>query len=282
MPLNATFQRFLDSFRGIDFVEPVVPYSQSNLVLVSDFGVLYDPTAPNTENLLEKFCLHHKECCYTREVFPSAMWKYRNPPDTIMGFTSGIFVSVGSKHLYETLFLFQVLRIQIEEFRREYYPDFPPSRLTFGHPKEENLVFTASIPNAPFDLAEMAATLQRVRYKPNKFPGANIKIRLSNGVSVMAVGFASGKANFMGVRQESWIPEVLDIFTTMMQPFRTVERGPTDDITAQRIRELEEAKARAQRHMLPPDEKEITKFGTAEETQRLEDMIFGGGTLLLV
>jgi TATA-box binding protein (TBP) (component of TFIID and TFIIIB) len=225
----------LDSLISAPYVEEKTssPVKRSNLVLVTDYGILW--------NILVYICEQKIAFRNSHETFPCVMTRFRKPAVTIMGFNSGKFVSVGANSMYGSLWVFQKLRLELENFRAEYYPQLPSRNLTFGCPKNANMVFTVHLPDGPFDLARFYAQVSGTRYVPDRFPGANLPICVDGRTIATAVFFEKGAINIMGVKKMEDAHLATNILANALRPYKMTERVPTTDITAQRQKEKDDA-----------------------------------------
>ena len=273
--MHPLFQSVLDDFASDTVVAHVgIPITQQNLVLVIYYG--------KTASIQNSYVEHHSECRSSRETFPSLTCRFGRPKVTMMQFPSGMTVFVGGPNYASTLFVALVYRIKLERFRRLYTPDIPKESLVFGHPNKANLVFTAQIPGAPFDLAKFYANKPGVRYNPRKFPGANLMICNSSGVMLgTAVFFDSGLLNFMGCRSALDAQYAVDYLAAELAPFACSARGVVEKIVDRREQEKEQAIIDARENRLRAPALNYTDVLDRDEDDLMKALLEGEENLCL-
>jgi len=238
--MHEAFRRVLSEFREGD-VQPEnskINIIIHNLVLVVYYG--------DTAEIQNRYVEHHPECRSGKETFPSLTLMFGRPKGTMMQFLSGRTVFVGGANYSSTLYLALVFRLRLEAFRREYMPNFPKEKLVFGHPKLENLVFTTTLPGAPFDIGKFAADTSDVKYNPTSFPGATIGLLNSDGDPLgTAVFFEEGKLNFMGCKSQEDAETGVTYLANKLLPYSCKSRGIVNEIVTVREKEYLEAIAAA-------------------------------------
>lgn len=238
--MHPLLQQAIDEFRedDVETTKKGIDIIIHNLVLVVYYG--------DTAEIQNRYVEHHPECRSGKETFPSLTLMFGRPKGTMMQFLSGRTVFVGGGNYSSTLYLALLFRLRLESFRREHMPELPKSKLVFGHAKLENLVFTTTLPGAPFNIGKFAANTPDVKYNPTSFPGATIGLVNSDGDPLgTAVFFEEGKLNFMGCKSKQDAEAGVAYLAEKLLPYSCKSRGNVDEIVAVREKEYLEAIAAA-------------------------------------
>lgn len=238
--MHPLLQQAIDEFRedDVETTKKGIDIIIHNLVLVVYYG--------DTAEIQNRYVEHHPECRSGKETFPSLTLMFGRPKGTMMQFLSGRTVFVGGGNYSSTLYLALLFRLRLESFRREHMPELHKAKLVFGHAKLENLVFTTTLPGAPFNIGKFAANTPDVKYNPTSFPGATIGLVNSDGDPLgTAVFFEEGKLNFMGCKSKQDAEAGVAYLAEKLLPYSCKSRGNVEEIVAVREKEYLEAIAAA-------------------------------------
>lgn len=138
---------------------------------------------------IEQLATKLRHVVYEPEMFPGLIYRRHDPKATIIMFSTGKIVSIGSKSERVAR---KSLRATASEIAR-----LTEEQVVLGKMKTENVVamFDAEY---PIDIRKLAAQHPNTKYEPDKFPGAICQLK--KGVTVLI--FKSGKMVLVGSKSE--------------------------------------------------------------------------------
>lgn len=269
--MHPLLEELVDEYHGEEReVSNDFPIAQENLVMTLNFGAI--------EPLLVGYCQRNPECRLAMATFPCLMKRSRYPAVTSMAFPGGAVVWVGGKNFPTTLHTALLHYIDLQEYRKQFQPDYPFDKLVFGSPQQANLVFKVEFPEGPYNLADYNARITGVKYEPDQFPGASLVINDEFGSPLATtVAFEFGIVNFMGCKSLLDVRKAIPILYKKLSQFVCVPRECNDNVVPQRVKEREEALVRARN-----DSKKAKSFVTFEnmnEEDFLDDLLNDGNLL---